>query len=88
VAEWRYLFDLISLPATEEPIAPLHRVLVAGDRRLQHLAPTVGAADVARAQGKPFQIAKLVENEQRVITSAAKVAVVRAALLLPELTAS
>ena len=39
--------------------------------------------DVARAQGTPLQIAKLVENEQRVITSAAEVAVVRAALLLP-----
>ena len=31
--------------------------------RYQNIAPTIGAVDIARAQGTPFQIAKLVEQE-------------------------
>ncbi len=38
--------------------------------RLQHRFPPVGAVNVARAQGAAFQIAKLVEHEQRMIAGA------------------
>jgi hypothetical protein len=38
--------------------------------------------EVARAQGTPLQIAKLVEHEQRVVTGAAEVTVVGAPLLI------
>ena len=34
---------------------------------LQHIFPAVGAMDIAGAQGASFQIAELVENEQRMI---------------------
>lgn len=34
--------------------------------RLQHILPTVGAVDITGTQGTPFQIAELVENEERV----------------------
>ncbi len=37
--------------------------LVANDNRLQHACPVIGAVDIAGAQGTPFQIAELVEQE-------------------------
>src|SRR6202035_3835768 len=43
--------------------------------RLQHRLPPVGAVNVARTQGAAFQIAKLVEHEQRMIAGAVVVAV-------------
>src|SRR3954454_22814331 len=63
-------------------VAPLHRGPVTGDDRLQHLTPALGGVDVARTQGAAFQVAELIENEQRVIARAAEVPVVGAALLL------
>ncbi len=48
----------------------------------QHVAPSVGAVDVAGAQGAALQVAELVEHEQRVIAGAAEVAVVGRAFLL------
>src|SRR4051812_10814631 len=47
-------------------VAPLHRVSVAGDHRLQHRTPALGGVDVTRAQGTAFQVAELVDHEQRV----------------------
>jgi hypothetical protein len=44
--------------------------LVADDDRLQHALPVVGAVDVAGTQRAPFQIAELVEQEQRMIAGA------------------
>ena len=35
--------------------------------RLQHIFPAIGAVDIAGAQGASFQIAELVEDEQRMI---------------------
>ena len=64
-------------------IQTLHDTPVTDDHRLQHRAPTVGTVHVAGAQGAPFQIAELVENEQRVIAGATEMPVVGAALLLP-----
>src|SRR5215210_6187663 len=63
-------------------IAPLHRGPVAGDDRLQHLTPALGGGDVAGPQGAAFQVAELVEHEQRVIAGAAEVTVVGGAFLL------
>jgi hypothetical protein len=40
------------------------------DRGLKHILPTVRRMDIARTQHTAFQIAKLVEDEQRVITGA------------------
>ncbi len=34
------------------------------DHRLQHLAPAIGAVNVAGTQGAPLQIAELVEQEK------------------------
>ena len=55
---------------------------VAGDHRLQHQAPVLGAMDVARSQETALQVAVLIEHEQRVIARAAEVAVPGRALLL------
>ena len=49
--------------------------------RFQNVAPAVGAVDIAGTQGAPFQIAELVEQEQRMVAGAAEVAVVGRALL-------
>jgi len=43
--------------------------------RLQYCLPSVGAVNIARAQGAAFQIAKLVEHEQRMIAGAGKMPV-------------
>ena len=55
---------------------------VASYHRLQDGAPVIRAVDLAVAQQRPLQIAKLVEAEKRVIAGAAEVAVVGRALLL------
>ena len=55
---------------------------VAGDHRHQHGAPLVGAVDVAGPQQAALEVAELVEDEQRVVTGAAEVAVPGRALLL------
>jgi hypothetical protein len=49
--------------------------------RLQNAVPPVGAVDVARAQGAAFQIAKLVEHEQRMIAGAVILAIPDAVFL-------
>jgi hypothetical protein len=51
------------------------------NHRVEHLAPTVGAVDVARAERASLQIPVLVEHKERVITGAGEVAVVGRALL-------
>ena len=55
---------------------------VAGDHRLQHQAPVLGAMDVAGPEPAALQIAELVEHEQRVVTGAAEVTVPDRAFLL------
>jgi len=45
-------------------------------------AVQAGGVDIARAQGTPLQVAELVEDDERVMAGAAKVAFVGAALLL------
>ena len=55
---------------------------VAGDHRLQHRAPAFGAVSVAGPQDAALQVAELVEDEQRVVTGTAEVAVPGRALLL------
>src|SRR3954471_22907905 len=62
-------------------IAPLHRGPVTGDDRLQHLTPALGGVDVAGPQSAAFQVAELVEHEQRVIAGAAEVPVVGGSFL-------
>ena len=53
-------------------IETLHPPSVAGDHWLQHGAPAIGAMHVAGPQRAPFDIAELVEHEQRVIAGAPK----------------
>ena len=55
--------------------------LIARHDRLQHAVPPVGAVNVAGTQGAAFQIAKLVEHEQRMIAGAVIVTVPDAVLL-------
>ena len=77
--------ELVDLRVGEGRIAaetaPPHSATVAGDHRLQHFSPAGGAVHVARAQGAPLQIAKLVEHEQRMITGAAEMPIIGAAFL-------
>jgi hypothetical protein len=49
--------------------------------RLQHCLPSVGAVNIARAQRATFQIAELVEHEQRMVAGAVIVAIPDAVLL-------
>src|SRR5215217_2491592 len=60
----------------------LHDAPVAGDYRLQHCAPSVGAVHVSRSQGASLDIAELVEYEQRVIAGATEVPIIGASFLL------
>src|SRR5919202_2471584 len=60
----------------------LHDAPVTRNHRFQYRAPAVGTMDVARPQRAPFDIAELVEHEQRVVTGTGKMAVVGAAFLL------
>ncbi len=52
------------------------------DDGFQNAAPVVGAMDIAGTQRTPFKIAKLVEQEQGVVASAAEVPVVGRAFLI------
>ena len=56
-------------------------VPVSDDDRLKHQTPILGAVNVARAQKAPFEIAELVEAEQRVVTRAAEMTIVGRAFL-------
>jgi hypothetical protein len=56
--------------------------LVAFDNRNEHTLPTIGAVDVAGTKRAALQIAKLIEQKQRMVTGAAIVAVPDAHLLL------
>ena len=58
-------------------IEPYLPTLVANDNRLQHAFPAIGAVNVAGAQGTPFQISKLVEQEKGMVAGAAEVTIVR-----------
>ncbi len=58
------------------------RIPVASYHRLQYRPPVISAVDLAVAQQRPLQIAKLVEAKQWVIAGAAEVAVVGRAFLL------
>ena len=62
------------IDARHLPVIPRHD-------RLQHGFPAVGAVNVARTQGAAFQIAELVEHEQRMIAGAVVMAVPDAHLL-------
>ena len=65
----------------EEP--PLDRAAaITRHHRLQHIAPAIGAVDIAGEQRTSLQIAELVEHEQRMIAGAAEVTVVGGAFLL------
>ena len=66
--------------APKEP--PLGPVAIPRHHRLQHRAPVIGAVDVAGAQHGPFEVAKLVEDEQRVVAGTPEMAVVGRAFLL------
>src|SRR3954454_25194060 len=59
----------------------LHDAPIASNHRLQHRTPTIGTMDVARPQDTAFDIAELVEHEERVVAGAAEMAVVSAAFL-------
>src|SRR3954452_8595578 len=59
----------------------LHDAPVPRNHRLQHRAPAIGTMDVAWSQRTPFDIAELVEHEQRVIAGAGEMTVVGAAFL-------
>src|SRR5215831_18257109 len=56
--------------------------LVAGHDGLEHVVPAVSAVHVAGTQSTAFEVAKLVEHEQRVIAGAGVMAVPDAHLLL------
>ena len=62
-------------------VAPQLPVSVSADDRLQHLAPAICGVHVARTQGAPFQIAELVEHEQRMIAGTSEVTVVGGSFL-------
>ena len=55
---------------------------VAGHDRFEHVLPAVRRVNVARTQRAAFQIAELVEHEQRMIAGAGEVAVVGGAFLI------
>src|SRR6478609_1125312 len=59
----------------------LHDAPVPRDHRLQHRTPTIGTMYVARPQDTPFDIAELVEHEQRVIAGTSEMTVIGAAFL-------
>ena len=63
-------------------VVPARPIPVSSDNGLQHIAPFVGAVHVAVTKDATLQAPELVEQEQRVITGAAEVAVVRGTLLL------
>ena len=86
VADALRLQQLVQLGLGERRVAAEVEIeaalAVAGDHRLQHRAPVLGAVDVAGPQDAALQVAELVEHEQRVVAGAAEVAVPGRALLL------
>src|SRR4051794_33239933 len=54
---------------------------VTSNHRFQQRAPAISAVDVARPQDTPFDIAKLVEHEKRVVAGAGEMAVVSTVFL-------
>ena len=50
--------------------------------RIEHILPAVGAVDIAGTQSAAFEVAKLIEHEQRMIAGAGVMAVPHAHLLL------
>src|SRR3954454_21695951 len=78
--------ELINLGIREGCVTPeiqmLHDAPLTRDHWRQQRAPAVGTMDVARSQRAPFDIAELVEHEERVIAGAGEMAVVGAAFLL------
>src|SRR3954453_8704608 len=80
---FKKLVDLrIGKSCVTSEIQILHDAPVAGDYRLQHCAPSVGAVHVSRSQGASLDIAELVEYEQRVIAGATEVPIIGASFLL------
>src|SRR4051794_6206278 len=77
--------ELINLGIREGCVTPEIQMLrdapVTRDHRLQQRAPAVSTMDVARSQRAPFDIAELVEHEERVVAGAAKVAIIGTAFL-------
>src|SRR3954452_10796801 len=63
--------ELINLGIREGCVTPeiqmLHDAPVTRNHRLQQRAPAVSTMDVARSQRAPFDIAELIEHEQRVV---------------------
>src|SRR3954466_10449232 len=78
--------ELVNLGIGESGIASkiqmLHDAPVTRDHRLQQRAPAVSAVHVARPQDTAFDIAELVEHEQRVIAGTREMTVIGTALLL------
>ena len=54
---------------------------VAGHDRFEHVPPAIRRMDVARSQRALFEVAELVEHEQRMVAGAGEVAVVGGAFL-------
>jgi hypothetical protein len=63
-------------------VAAFELTSVAGHDRLNHLLPTVRRMNVAGTKRGAFQIAELIEHEQRMIAGASEVAVVGGAFLI------
>src|SRR4051812_17493215 len=79
---FKKLVDLgIGESGVASKIQMLHNASVTRDHRLQHRPPTIGTMDIARSQCTPFDIAELVEHEERMIAGAAEMPVVSAAFL-------
>src|SRR4051812_23344300 len=59
----------------------LHDAPVTSNHRLQHRTPTISTMDIARPQCAPFDIAELVEHEQRMIAGTSEMTVIGTAFL-------
>src|ERR1039458_4479400 len=59
-------------------------VPITRDKGFQNLMPAIGGMNVAGSKGASFQIAELVEDEQRMVAGAPEVAVVGRVLLIAE----
>jgi hypothetical protein len=81
---WKYAVQDGFPRARHDPIrcnVPAARPECAADR-FEHTLPAVGAVDVAGAQNAAFQVAELVEYEQRMVADAFVMAIPDAHLLL------
>src|SRR4051812_39954306 len=71
---------LVYLGIGESGVAPeiqmLHDAPVTRDHRLQQRAPAVSAVDAAWPQRASFDIAKLIEHEQRMVAGASEMTVI------------